>query len=527
MRVLAFKPGHDGAVAVLEGNRLVTSIEGEKDSFHRFSPVTPSSFLDAAELAPGEPDVVAVGGWRKDSLNGARVGAGYNGVEPSRAIQKGHRRYFGRTVRWFSSSHDRSHLYCAYGLSPFPQGRPCYALLWEGDTGAFYRIDERAHVQELGRVLDAPGWRYVLPYQLANPGLSAFEWECESAGKAMALAAFSSDVSPSADESALLEALLDRPVAEVPSKAALSAHPLFNAGVESERCKRQLRLQSDAIFDRFLRFAQAHLREGLPLLLTGGCALNCEWNTRWRRSGLFEDVFIPPCPNDSGSAIGTAIDALREFTGSAKVEWDVYSGGSFIDDAPEVTGWQTASPDRVAGLLADGAIIAWVAGRCEVGPRALGARSILAAPFREATRDRLNRIKKRQAFRPVAPVCLLDELSAHFDECESSPYMLHFCRVVNPRLRAVTHVDGSARVQTLEPRANPPLAALLEAFRRRTGVGVLCNTSLNHPGCGFINRTSELLVFARLVGLDACVVDGRLLTFNVRAPAEDSAVELR
>jgi predicted NodU family carbamoyl transferase len=515
MRILAFKPHHDGAVAFLDGPRLVTSVEPEKDSFPRFDHLTPSSLLEAGALVDVEPDVVALGGWHHFPLRTSGLGAPYEGVDPRTAVQMGERQFFGRKVRWFSSSHDRSHLLCAYGLSPFPQGQPCYALVCEGDTGGFYRIDEKVGIEELGTPLRNPGQRYVLPYQLADPTCREFlrTWDC--AGTAMALAAFSSGGEPSTEEAALLRAFLDSRLDRIPAKARLSGHPLFNAGVESELCKRHARLVSDAIFDRFFTFAQANLREGLPLLITGGCALNCEWNTRWLRSGLFADVFIPPCPSDSGSAIGTAVDALLHFTGQAKIEWSPYAGAAFQHDVTSHGDWEPADPDQVADLLAEGAVIGWVQGRCEIGPRALGARSILAAPFDTGTRDRLNRIKRRQPFRPVAPVCLLEDVSRHFDWSGPSPYMLHFCAVRDLRLRAITHVDGSARVQTIDRAQNGPLAALLEAFRRRTGAGVLCNTSLNYPGRGFINRMSALAEFAANCDLDACVVDGRL--FRSRA----------
>jgi predicted NodU family carbamoyl transferase len=166
--------------------------------------------------------------------------------------------------------------------------------------------------------------------------------------------------------------------------------------------------------------------------------------------------------------------------------------------------------DELAGLLAKGQVVAWVQGRSEVGPRALGNRSIIAAPFQREITDRLNWIKQREWYRPIAPICLEDEGEKLFGCSESSPYMLFFHRVRDEKLAAVTHVDGSARVQTVSRTQNEPMFELLMAFKRLTGYGVLCNTSLNLKGKGFINRSSDLFGFASARKIDAVVVERRL-----------------
>jgi hydroxymethyl cephem carbamoyltransferase len=242
-------------------------------------------------------------------------------------------------------------------------------------------------------------------------------------------------------------------------------------------------------------------------LIAGGCGLNCEWNSRWKECGLFADVFVPPCANDSGSAIGVAIDAQHQLTGSAKVDWSVYSGEEFVLDA-EPDGFRKEPLDLevVAGALADGKIVAWAQGRYEIGPRALGHRSILAAPFEATMTERLNAIKQREDYRPIAPVCREEDVGRWFDSSAPSPHMLYFTKVRDRRLRAVTHVDGTARVQTISRGENDLLHRLLGAFEARTGVSVLCNTSLNFNGMGFINRRSHLANYARQRGLDAMVV---------------------
>jgi predicted NodU family carbamoyl transferase len=282
--------------------------------------------------------------------------------------------------------------------------------------------------------------------------------------------------------------------------------------VESAEFKQLAGKVTDVIFNRFFDFAVAHCKHRRPLLIAGGCGLNCEWNTRWRNSGLFTKVFVPPCPNDAGSAIGTAVDAQLMLTGNAKIRWSVYAGQHFENDVESDDQFVSQDIDYsllAAGLLA-GRVLAFVEGRCEIGPRALGHRSIIASPFDSELRDRLNRIKERESFRPVAPICLEEDVQTHFEWRGESPYMLYFQKVSDSKLRAITHVDGTSRVQTVAGVENLGIRSLLKAFKALTGVGVLCNTSLNFPGTGFINRTSDLIRFCRERDVEDFVVNNKM-----------------
>ena len=176
-------------------------------------------------------------------------------------------------------------------------------------------------------------------------------------------------------------------------------------------------------------------------------------------------------------------------------------------DGP-VEGYSTVVLDyrQLAAFLLDGHVIGWVQGRYEMGPRALGNRSLLASPFPAAMRDRLNSIKQRESYRPVAPVCLEEDVGRDFDWVGPSPHMLYFQRVRSPTLQAITHVDGTARVQTVNQNQNPRLHRLLTEFRELSGHGVLCNTSLNFKGRGFINRMSDLIRFQKAADIDGMVV---------------------
>lgn len=515
MRILSMKPGHDGCVASIVDGTLEYALESEKDSCPRYAPLGPVTVVDAFRLSDDLPDVVCLSGWVKGwhSIE-SPVGSGYFGhsddlttVHPVTL--------FGSQGHVFSSTHERSHLFSAYAMAPYEQGQPCYALVWEGNIGAFYEFDKSVRVRRLAHVMEDPGNKYSHLFSVADPdcpserGLFRFE----NAGKLMALAAYGEPGPEDADEKAIIDFLLSRrSVLLSTPKDDFAWSKFHNIGPESAEFANLAAKLSRRIFTTFLDAVWPLVTERRPLLIAGGCGLNCDWNSAWADTGLFDDVFVPPVTNDTGSAIGTAADAQLHFTGQAKVRWSVYSGMEFEYDVLDPPGFTMSQLDigAVADLLRDGRILAWVQGRYEIGPRALGNRSILAAPFHAATRDRLNRIKQREGYRPIAPVCLSEEAQALFGAERDSPFMLFFQTVRNSELAAVTHVDGSARIQTVTRAQNGPLYDLLAAFKARTGYGVLANTSLNFKGRGFINSMSDLAGYAHERQLDGFVAGARL-----------------
>lgn len=518
MKILAYNAGHDGSAVALQGHTLQFCLEAEKDSGSRHALLSPDLFIRSLELA-GLPDAIAISGWHRRANDLiARTHAEYSGID-SAALVRTTATLLGKSVAVFHSSHERSHIMCSYGLSPFPQGQPCHALVWEGKIGSFYYVDEQVRIHPMGEVLAEPGSKYAFLYGLADPTVPMFPTSVrmEDAGKLMALAAYGTERAPTDTESELIQAVMSMPSIYGGAhfkahKARLKSSPLCNIGLRSQEFKDVAWQFSEALFQRFLGFARTHLRRKLPLLISGGCGLNCDWNSKWHDCGLFEDVFVPPCTNDSGVALGAAVDASLAHTGNAKLDWSVYAGEEFIDDV----GSQLDVPsvpldlDVVCRALQGGAVIAWVQGRYEMGPRALGNRSLLAAPFSEQTRDRLNHIKQREEFRPIAPICLQEDFQQHFASSrEASPHMLYFQKVKSRSLAAITHVDGSARAQTVCAQDNPRMHDLLLRFRELTGYGVLCNTSLNFKGTGFINRMSDLAAYARETRLDGFVVGER------------------
>lgn len=515
MNILAYNPGHDGAIVQLVDGRLLASVEAEKDSNWRYTPIGLQDLFNALSRLEQLPDVVCTGGWwpREARVTGTPFHTGYHGIGGG-ATTVERRSLFGKCVPFFSSTHERSHVLCAFGMAPFPQGASCYALVWEGSIGAFYEIGPDMGVTLIDHVMHEPGNRYMSIYGLADPTFPKdtpfSRWS--DAGKLMALASFSTRSEATEEEERLIDFLLSPEHVRMDLYEQLRSSPYYDVGIADTEFRNFAGIFSDRIFETFRRFATTRLKSGVPLVIAGGCGLNCDWNTKWRETGFFSEVFVPPVANDSGSAIGTAIDAQLHFTGEAKIEWDVYSGLPFNTDTPFVADRydvREVNHDDVAALLSDGLVLGWVNGRYEIGPRALGNRSILAAPFDAGTTRRLNDIKQREQFRPIAPVCLKEDANRWFGCDHESPHMLFTYRATTDALAAVTHVNHTARLQTVGVDSNVPLHGLLAAFKARTGYGVLCNTSLNFSGKGFINNLTDLDAYAFEHNLDGFIVEGR------------------
>lgn len=287
---------------------------------------------------------------------------------------------------------------------------------------------------------------------------------------------------------------------------------------------------------RWLREASGQAR----LAMAGGVALNCVMNARLRDSGIFESVWVQPAAGDAGTALGAALwtDA-RERAGKAPDvdgatllaprHWSMrhaYLGPAYADEEIEALLRWAKLPyrrlDDVAGraaeLLARGAVLGWFQGRMEFGPRALGARSILASPLDAGMQARINELKDREDFRPVAPVVPRERLADWFTPAEANggeaPFML-FLYDVRPeqaaRIPAACHQDRTARVQTVTAEDNPRLHALLEAFGARTGVPVLINTSFNVRGEPVVCTPKDALDAFFSTPLDALVMGPFLL----------------
>jgi carbamoyltransferase len=302
------------------------------------------------------------------------------------------------------------------------------------------------------------------------------------------------------------------------------------------------------------------------LCLAGGVALNCVGNGRLLRESPFEDIWIQPAAGDAGGALGCAQvawyadaanarhidstdpgDSMRgSYLGpkfsNEEIEAELNDLGAVVqhlDDAALI--------DEVARLLEAGNVVGWFQGRMEFGPRALGGRSILGDPRDPKMQETMNlKIKYRESFRPFAPSVLAERVSDYFELDSPSPYMLIVApldpqqrlqmsaeqeqlfgieklNVARSNLPAVTHVDYSARVQTVHAETNPRYHALLQAFNARTGCGVLINTSFNVRGEPIVGTPSDAYRCFMRTQMDYLVVENCLLAKSDQPPWQDDS----
>ena len=453
-------------------------------------------------------------------------------------------------------SHHLAHVYSVFHPSPFEdaavmiidgQGSPVseFTEKWSGakdvpanwrEVSSFYRAD-REHVECIGkqlwdrneRRLVGLGMFYFLLTQTIFPGEG-------NEGKVMGLA-------PHGDPEALGLPSLDVDGAQVtiPSRwiEILRERERFRyASGDRSRFRDAANLSAagqrafeEAVLDvaRWL-----HRQTGAQnLCFAGGTGLNCSTNDRLLRETPFQRVFIPPAPSDAGTSLGCAVYGLTELGGMrCDYRWE----NDYLGPEPRLADIEAALSDaddlivehieqsddlctRVADLLCATKVVALYHGRSEFGPRALGHRSILGDPRHGEVRDWINsRVKEREWFRPLAPVVLLERAEEFFDIRRPSPFM-QFAAPVRPQVAdiipAVTHVDCTARLQTVGEQDDPFLRSLLQAFDARTGVPVVLNTSFNRKEEPIVETPAQALESFRRTPIHALAMPPYLVRKRV------------
>ena len=269
------------------------------------------------------------------------------------------------------------------------------------------------------------------------------------------------------------------------------------------------------------------------LCIGGGVALNGVANYRILKEGPFDNIHIPPSPGDAGSAIGCAQYLYHIYNNQQRIIQpdkthsiieNAYVGPSYSNE--EIQSFldsekinyekfdRTLLLQKTAKLIADGKIVGWYQGKMEWGPRALGNRSILADPRDANMKDILNeKIKHRESFRPFAPSILEEFSSEYFEIDRPSPYMLMVAPIKKPEIiPAVTHIDGTGRLQTVSKESNPLYYDLINEFYKNTGVPVIINTSMNVMGEPIVNTPKEAYQMIKKTDMDYLVLGNYLVS---------------
>ncbi|MFG2883456.1 carbamoyltransferase N-terminal domain-containing protein [Streptomyces sp. NPDC048297] len=529
MIICGIKASHDGGIALIRDGRLLCCVEAEKvANGRRYSPLGSlarvEEFVRSQGFDPADIDRFVIDGW----------GGAPGTVEPSVDVAGSHGTYlpvapyvdsaggdvlqryefapisFGSAARsrpYTSYHHASNHIMGAYCTSPFAQRREdALVVVWDGGMAPrAYHVDPgRREVRFVAELLPVVGNAFPAFCSQFEPFLwdgqnesrEAFiRHHLEISGKAMAYAALGSE-----EEEAVkaIDALLaDRRIAmsnvfDLGREVATEHRNSVFAGMSNADLIASFQSYlGRRLIESLARIVRARYPDRPPnLCFSGGCALNIKWNAGLRDSGLFREIWIPPFPNDSGAAIGTACCEMFLQTDSIALDWDVYQGPALVPSALP-SGW-TARPcdeKELAEVLHDeGEPVVVLTGRAELGPRALGSRSILAPAHDPAMKSRLNELKGRADYRPVAPMCLESRSAEVFSPGGRDPFML-FEHQLRPgwaeRVPAVMHLDGTARLQTVDESSPHPIAAILSAYAELSGIPVLCNTSANFNGYGF------------------------------------------
>ncbi|GIF10090.1 carbamoyltransferase C-terminal domain-containing protein [Actinoplanes teichomyceticus] len=505
MKVLSLHSlGHDAGVSYFEDGVLRFSIEAERLSRVKHDGRVDDALqhvLRAAPVNPDEVDLIAVSTPFSHALLGlpdldAALAAINSGALHHRTTST----LLGRPVDCVIVTHEVSHAALAAHYAGHSEG--CVVLVNEGrgqiTRSSLFRIE-----QGMLRWLE----KDPLPWYGNGFGWSAlgylfgFGKSPSVAGKVMALGGYGQ---PRADVRDLLLGVRPDVMADPAAAEAtyddLSGRPQF---------ARDFQTMADAIAtfqtlftEQVYQLLARHtgVPAGVDVALGGGCALNIVANAELR-SRLGRDIAIPPACGDSGHSIGAGVYAMHYVLGQRVEPFDVYVNGraeAAGDSAAALTsaGLRPVAYDggAAAQVLAGGGVVAFLEGAAEVGPRALGHRSLLGDPSAEGMRKRLSEeLKRREWFRPLGAVIREDRFAELFPGQPVSPYMLFNYDVREGLFAQARHVDGTSRLQTLTRAAHPRLFDLLGEFEQLTGTAALINTSLNGPGRAIAQSSRDMI----------------------------------
>ena len=458
--------------------------------------------------------------------------------------------------KFYNVEHHIAHIASSYYLSPFDETTAGFSYDGSGDfvTAMAARCEgTRIEVIDKVSVPNSLGFFYTAMCQFI--GFDQFGEEF----KVMGLAPYGENKFAEAMSEVLK--IDDTPWFKINPKYFFIARGLNEAQLTDDHNVRLGRIYSDALIDLFgiprkrgseitqrekdiAQSTQAHFEEAAKkclrllsthvplkrLAMAGGCALNGVMNAKIYRDFPVENMYIQPASSDDGTALGAAYHCWHMHLGRTErfemkhAFWGPKYNSEKILGAIEAAGlrpYRCSNEQELtrmtAGYIADGAVVGWYQGRSEWGPRALGNRSIIANPSIHDMKDKINRkIKKRESFRPFAPSVLREDVNCYFEQDIQSPFMMHVVKF-KPKWRgvfpAVTHIDGTARLQTVDEENNPRYYRLIKSFKDITGFGIILNTSFNENEPVVDSPEQAISCFLR-TDLDVLVMDEYILAKN-------------
>lgn len=540
MKLLGIKVTHDGALALIDEGKLVFSYEMEKlNNNPRYS----SFLLDLLEIEKilneyncnmDKIDKIVIDGWSKQTLESE---------EPfSQEIDLGKGEFlldlaeYGRLItneiilevknfnidamgiEYNSYLHVSSHVLGAYCTSPFSKRKEdAFVLAWDGGMvpNMFYFKYELNEIENCGYLFPVVGFIYNKFATKFDPFNKNSSFDLSISGKFMAYIALGETKQKLLKKFQSIYLNLLHSLGNLPMNSGLTdiiSTNLINQFIDYGKSGGYGDVDIMATFNTFLqelllnsleKFMKNHAHYQKNLCFCGGSALNIKWNSALRASGLFKEIWVPPFTSDSGSAIGTACCEMVKQNGINCLDWDVYKGPPIINNPPP-SSWKRkkCSLKQLAKLLHETSEpVVFLTGRAELGPRALGNRSILAPATSKKMKDKLNVIKNRENYRPVAPICLEEEAKEVFNPGISDPYMLFDHKLRGDwkdKVPAVIHLDGTSRLQTINKNQNQKIYKLLIEYKKISGIPLLCNTSANYKGKGFFPDVQSAVAWGKV-----------------------------
>jgi len=550
---------HDAAAAILVDGQLVAAVEEERLNRIKHSncfPVRAIQYcMDAARVKFDQIDRIAFNGdgrfLEAEGVRRCLMDSEYPVVHDAVGVVANFfERDFGVDVREKIRfcHHHYAHAWSAYALSGFPESLVLSLDGWGDDCcGMVFRARGR-HMDALRKYFDSLGWMYGTMIRLL--GFGSFDEY-----KAMGLAPYGDKETFASLFKKGYQLLPDGEYRFEPS--AIWNNGVLEDGALHEHARRkgekftQIHMDVAAALQAALEEIVLHVLEYFAretkvpnLCLAGGVAHNCTLNGKILQSGMFERVFVQPAAHDAGGALGASLSVAFEEDSASQVYelLQVFLGpdiGSEIEVEQVLRCWSDLIwfehldnvTETTAGLLADGHVVGWIQGRSEFGPRALGNRSILADPRPSSNKDRINKmIKKRESFRPFAPAVTEERATEFFDiprtqaSLSFMTYALGVKEEVRQLLGAVTHVDGSARIQCVSRHSNEFFWRLLNRFGEITGIPILLNTSFNNNVEPIVQTVEDALACFLTTDLDELVV-GSFLVRRLAASDAQQAIK--